>query len=83
MRVHHFSPSWAALIQSTHSHSISLSYILITYSDLHLGLPSGFVLQVFLEKLYMQVSLTCVTCPIHYTLLCLIIQIIFGTEYNV
>jgi len=46
-RLHHWSPSWTTLIQSTTSHPVSLRYILIILpSHLCLGLPGGLPLQL-------------------------------------
>jgi len=37
----HWSLSWTRWIQSTHSHSISQRSVLIVFSHVHLGIPSG------------------------------------------
>jgi hypothetical protein len=43
---HHWSQSWARWIQSTHSHPISLRFILILSSNLCLRHPSSLSLQI-------------------------------------
>jgi len=58
-RVHaccHWSLSWASRIQFTSSHPISLRFILILSSYLHIGLPCGSSLQVFRRKFCMHFS---------------------------
>jgi hypothetical protein len=84
LRSRYLSLPWARWIQSTASHPISLSSILILYSHLHLGLPSALFHSGFLTKtLY-----TCLvapmraTCPAHLILLELITLVTFGEAYK-
>ena len=57
----HVSLSWPTLIHSTTSNLILLRFILILFSHLHLGLPSGSFLQISLPKSCIHLSfLPCV-----------------------
>jgi len=82
--VRHWSPTWARWIQSTHSHPVSLRYILILPFHLHLGLPSGLFPSGFPTKIFVRIShpshACCTPRPFHF--LHLITLITFGKAYN-
>jgi len=69
---------------SEHLHNhISWRSILMLYTHLYLGLPSGLFPSGFLTILYaFLVSPMCTTCPTHLILLDLITLIISGEEYK-
>jgi hypothetical protein len=56
IRALHWSLSWARSIQSIPSHFIYLRSILILFTQLRLGLPSGFFRLAFPPISYMQSS---------------------------
>jgi hypothetical protein len=80
----HWSLSWTRRTQSTPSHPISLSYILILSTHLRLGLPSGLFpsgfpinnLRAFLFSSIRD------ACPVHLIILDLI-NLIISTFYRV
>jgi hypothetical protein len=55
-RVFHWSLSWARLIQSISSHSISISSILILFTHIRLGLPSSLFPSGFSTNILMHSS---------------------------
>jgi hypothetical protein len=57
-RAHQWSLSWPRSIQSIPPHLISRRFILILYTHLHLGLPSGLSFLVFPQVSYMHPSST-------------------------
>ena len=65
----HLSLSWASPIQSIYPHPTSRRFILILYTHLRLGLPSGLFPSVFPTKtLYSPLSSPIrATCPAHLT----------------
>ena len=69
--VRHLSLSWASPIQSLYPHPTSWRSILILYTHLSLGLPSGLLPFGFLTKiLYTPLSSPIhATCPVHLILL--------------
>ena len=80
----HLSLSWATLIQSMPSHPISWRSIVILYSHLCLGLPSGFFPSSFPTKTLNTPPFSPIlaTCPTHFIVLYLIIWTILGEEYS-
>ena len=81
---HHLSISWASSIQSMPPHTTSWRSILILYSHLGLGLPSGFFPSGFPTKtLYTPLlSPISATCTAHLFLLDLNTRTILGEEYR-
>jgi hypothetical protein len=74
----HWPLSSVRWVQSTPSHHISLRFIFILPSHLHLCLPSCSSLQAFQPKSHIHLSsIMKATCPSHLTLL-----IIHGEGYN-
>ena len=82
--VRHLSLSWANPIQSIYPHPTSWRSILILYTHLRLGLPSGLFPSGFPTKtLYAPLSSPiCATCPAHLILLDFITRTILGEEYR-
>ena len=80
----HLSLSWAHPIQSIYPHPTSWRSILILYTHLRLGLPSGLFLSGFPTKtLYTTLSSPIrATCPTHLILLDFITRTILGEEYK-
>ena len=82
--VRHPSLSWASPIQSTYPHPTSWRSILILFSHLRLGLPSGLFPSGFPTKtLYTSFSSPIrATCPAHLILLDFITRTILGEQYK-
>ena len=82
--VRHLSISWGSPIQSIYPHPTSWRSILILYTHLRLGLPSGLFPSGFPTKtLYTPLSSPiCTTCPAHFILLDFITRTILGEEYK-
>ena len=82
--VRHLSLSWASPIQSIYPHPTSWRSILILYTHLCLGLPSGLLPSGFPSKtLYTPLSSPiCATYPAHLILLDFITRTILGEEYS-
>ena len=82
--VRHLSLSWASLIQSIYPHPTSWRSILIFYTNLGLGLPSGLFPSGFPTKtLYTPLSSPIrATCPANLILLDFITRTILGEEYK-
>ena len=82
--VRHLSLSWASPIQSTYPHLTSWRSILIFYTHLRLGLPSGLFPSGFPTKtLYTPLSSPIrATCPAHLILLDFITRTILGEQYR-
>jgi len=80
----HVSLSWASSIQSIPPHPTSWRFILILYSHLFLGLPSGLFPSGFPTKTLCTrlPSTICATCPAHLKLLNLITQTILDEQYR-
>jgi hypothetical protein len=82
-RASHWCLSQARLIQSIPPHPVSLRFILILSSHLHIDLHSGLVPSEFPTKtLYAFSSPVHGTCDAYHIVLGLIILIVFGTEYK-
>ena len=81
---HHLSLSWTSSIQSMPPHPTSWRSILILYSYLCLGLPSGLFSSGFPTKTLYSPPLSpiCATFPTHLILLKLITQKIVGEGYK-
>ena len=82
--VRHLSLSWASPIQSIYPHPNSWRSILILYTHLRLGLPSGLLTSGFpTNTLYTPLSSPiCATCTAHLILLDFITRTILGEEYR-
>ena len=82
--VRHLSLSWASPIHSIYPHPTSWRSILILFTHLHLGLPSGLLPSGFPTKtLYTPLSSSIRgTCPAHHILLHFITRTILGEEYK-
>ena len=82
--VRHLSLSWASPIQSIHPHPTSWRSILILFTHLSLGLPSGLFPSGFATKtLYTTLSSPIrSTCPAHLILLDFITRTTLGEEYK-
>ena len=76
--------SWASPIQSIYPHPTSWKSILILYTHLRLGLPSGLFTSGFpIKILYTPLSSPIrATCPAHLILLDFITCTILGEEYK-
>jgi hypothetical protein len=82
-RAFHWSLSWARSTQLTPSHPISLRYILILFTHLHLGLPSGLFPSEFPTNiLYTSSSPHSCYIPAHLILFDLIILIMLGEVWS-
>ena len=82
--VRHLFLSWASPFQSIYPHSTSWRSILILYTHLRLGLPSGFLPSGFPTKT-LNTPLSSpirATCPAHLILLDFITRTILGEEYK-
>ena len=81
--VRHLSLSWASPIQSIYPHPTSWRSILILFTHLQLGLPSGLLPSSFPTKnLYTSLSSPIrATCPAHL-ILDFITRTILGEEYR-
>ena len=62
----HLSLSWANSIHSIHSHPTSWTSILILYSHLRLGLPSGTYAQIYIKHLSHSSTAPSGPEPLHY-----------------
>ena len=82
--VRHLSLSWASPIQSIYPHPTSRRSILILFTHLRLGLPSGLFPSGFPTKtLYTALSSPIrTTCPAHLILLDFITRTILGEEHK-
>jgi len=82
--VRHLSLSCARPIQSIYPHPTSWRSVLILFTHLRLGLPSGLLPSGFPTKtLYTPLSLPIrATCPAHHILLDFITRTILGEEYK-
>ena len=82
--VRHLSLFWASPIQSTYPHPTSWRSILILFTDLRLGLPSGLFPSGFPTKtLYAYIfSPISATCPAYLIILDFITRTILGEEYR-
>jgi len=78
------SLSWVSPIHSIHPHPTSWTSILILYTHLRLGLPSGLLSSGLATKtLYTPLSSPIrATCPSHLILLEIITRTILGEEYK-
>jgi len=82
--VRHLSLSWASPIQYIYTHPTSWRSILILFTHLHLGLPSGLFPSGFPTKtLYTLSSPIRATCPAHLTLLDFITLILYIFFVNI
>jgi hypothetical protein len=82
-RILHWSLSWVRIIHSLSSNHISLKYILILSTHLHLSLRSGIFPSGFYTYLYAFLSSSIrAACPAHLIHLDLIILIIFDKDYK-
>jgi len=80
---HNLSLPWGRCIQSTPTHPISLRFILILSSHLHLGFLSGPFLQVLEPNVWKHFHLfICATCPKHFILVYLITPTIFDEAHK-
>ena len=82
--VRHLSLCWASPIQSIYTHPTSWRSILILFTHLRLGLPSGLLPSGFPTKtLYTLLSSPIrATCPAHLILLDFITRTVLGEEYK-
>ena len=82
--VRHLSQSWASPIQSMYPHPTSWRSILILFTHVRLGLPSGlFPSGSPTKNLYTPLSSPIrATCPNHLILLDFITRTILGEEYK-
>ena len=82
--IRHLSLSWASPIQSIYPHPTSWRSVLISFTHLRLGLPSGLLPSGFPTKtLYTPLSSPIhATFPAHLILLDFIIRTILGEEYK-
>jgi len=82
--VRHLSLSWASPIQSIYPHHTSWRSVLLLFTHLRLGLPSGLFPSGFPTKaLYNPISSPiCATCPAYLILLNFITRTILGEEYK-
>jgi hypothetical protein len=76
--------SWASPIQSTYPHPTSCRSVLILFTHLRLGLPSGLLPSCFPTKtLYTPLNSPLhATCPAHLILLHFITRTILGEQYK-
>ena len=82
--VRHLSLSWASPIQSMYPHPTSWRSVLILFTHLRLGLPSGLFPSGFPTKnLYTPLSSPIrATCPTHLIILDFITRTILGEQYK-
>jgi len=78
----HLSVTWASSIWSIPPHPTSWRSILILYSHLRLGLPSGLFPSGFPTKTLYTPFPICATCPAHLILLNFITRTTLGQQYR-
>jgi hypothetical protein len=80
-KIPRWSLLWARCIQSRISDPISLRYIVLLFSHLRLGLPSGLFPSGFPSKILFPFLILSATCPTHRIILHLITLIIYCEAY--